>query len=119
VLVELTIDEQGRVTTAEVMESAGEQFDRAALEAVRQFEFEPARRAGAPIAVRLSYRYVFEPPATPQQPSQPQPAGEQTTQPPPSARASVAAEPGPSSPASAVEPSSPLRFTGTTKRWRY
>jgi TonB family protein len=114
VLLELTIDEQGRVAAAQITQSGGEQFDQAALEAVKQFEFEPARRAGAPVAVRLSYRYVFEQPSTPRRPAEPEPARERAAQPPPSARQSPAAEPAPSSPPSAVEPSSPVFEFGTT-----
>jgi TonB family protein len=93
VLTEITIDEAGRVSEASVVESAGEPLDRAVLEAVRAFEFEPARRAGTPVAVTIRYRYVLEPPSP---------------EPPPSAPA--AALPAPSAPAkSPAKPPSPRR----------
>lgn len=59
VVLQLTIDPSGRVTEATVLESAGAEFDQAALEAVRQFEFVPARRGGRPVAARIRYRYRF------------------------------------------------------------
>lgn len=57
--LELTIDESGHVTAANVTESGGDAFDRKALEAARAFAFEPARRGEQPIAVTIGYRYVF------------------------------------------------------------
>ena len=43
VVLELVIDEQGRIASATVAESGGAAFDAAALQAVKQFEFSPAR----------------------------------------------------------------------------
>jgi TonB family protein len=71
VLTEITIDESGRVSEATIVESAGEALDQAVLEAVRAFEFEPARRAGTPVAVTIRYRYVLEPPAPEPPPTAP------------------------------------------------
>ena len=59
VLLALTIDAGGQVTAAEVLAPAGHGFDEAAREAALRFRFEPARRAGQPIAARVRYRYVF------------------------------------------------------------
>jgi len=66
----LTIDESGHVSEASVVESGGERFDRAALEAVRKFEFEPARRGDTPLTAKIRYRYVFpaSAPAAPELP---------------------------------------------------
>lgn len=61
VLLALEIDAQGRVVSLEVVESGGEAFDLAAIEAVKRFVFTPATEAGVPIAVAIQYRYVFEP----------------------------------------------------------
>jgi TonB family protein len=66
--VEITIDATGTVTEARVPAPAGDAlapFEAAALAAVRQFVFEPARRDGKPIPSRIKYRYVFEPPPPP------------------------------------------------------
>ena len=60
VVLSLTIDEEGRVTDTAVVESAGHGFDQAAVDAAMQFRFRPALRDGAPVAVRIQYRYVFE-----------------------------------------------------------
>jgi TonB family protein len=60
VVLELDIDKTGRVTRAAVIEPAGHGFDEAALEAARELEFEPARRAdGTPFNARIRYRYTF------------------------------------------------------------
>jgi TonB family protein len=76
VRLELTIDAEGRVSEARVVEGAGEAFDRAALAAARQFEFSPARRGAEPIGAKIEYRYVFRrqsPPPKPE-PVEPPPA---------------------------------------------
>jgi TonB family protein len=62
VVLEIDIDEQGRVSDARVVQPAepsGYGFDQAALEAVRQFEFEPAEIEGEPAAVTIAYKYGF------------------------------------------------------------
>lgn len=61
VLLELTIDAEGRVDEAVVIESGDAAFDAAALSAVSRFEFEPARREGEPMAARIRYEIVFPP----------------------------------------------------------
>ena len=60
VLFVITIDAEGAVTDAVVVESAGEAFDEAAKEAVLRFRFVPAKMDGQPIPSRIQYRYVFE-----------------------------------------------------------
>ncbi|HVJ17462.1 MAG TPA: TonB-dependent receptor, partial [Polyangiaceae bacterium] len=97
VLVELSIDEQGRVLDASVVEGAGEPFDTAVLEAVRAFEFEPARQGETPVAVKIRYRYIVEP--GPQPEPEPAPTPEAAPLPPPAA----AAPPPPAAPAAKAE----------------
>ena len=110
VQLEIVIDEQGHVQDATVTESAGEAFDQAALEAVRQFEFEPARRGETRITVRIAYRYVFEaPPAEADAAESPAPAvadapGEPDQAPAPAAAPS---EPEPAEPAGSAPPPPP------------
>lgn len=59
----IEIDASGRVSGAQLSRSCGVQaLDERALAAIREFEFEPARRGQEPIAVRIRYRYVFAPP---------------------------------------------------------
>jgi TonB family protein len=57
VTLQLTLDAEGRVTDAVVTESGGEDFDAAALAAVRRFP--PAEVDGVPASIRLLYVYRF------------------------------------------------------------
>jgi len=94
----LTIDESGRVSDASVLESGGEALDQAALSAVRQFEFEPARRGATPVSAKIGYRYSFPltpAPAAAAAPAQAAPSPEPRSKPGPSPAepASAASEP--------------------------
>ncbi|WP_437293223.1 TonB-dependent siderophore myxochelin receptor MxcH [Sorangium sp. So ce426] len=55
----LTIDSEGAVIKAEVIEPQGYGFDEAAQGAALRFRFEPARRAGRPVAAKIRYDYAF------------------------------------------------------------
>jgi TonB family protein len=59
VILQLAISASGSVENAQVLKSAGEAFDQAALSAVRQFEFEPAELDDKPAPIRIQYRYDF------------------------------------------------------------
>lgn len=59
VMLEVSIDADGKVTKATVVNPAGLGFDEAAAKAVEKFEFSPALRNGKPIASRIAYRYSF------------------------------------------------------------
>jgi len=59
VVLRIEIDEAGHVTRVDVAEPAGHGFDEAATDAVRRFEFRPARQGDQPIASRILYRYRF------------------------------------------------------------
>jgi TonB family protein len=69
VVLRLTIDTEGSVVSAEVVEGAGEPFDAAAQAALGRFRFEPAHRGEAAITARVLYRYVFR--ASPPEPEAP------------------------------------------------
>lgn len=60
--LQLLIDESGKVAEASVARGGEPLFEAAALEAARRLVFRPARMGGAPVAVRLSFLYRFEPP---------------------------------------------------------
>jgi len=60
VVLRLSIDVEGHVTDAEVMEPAGRGFDEAAREAVLRFRFDPAHRDGQPVPARIRYAYEFK-----------------------------------------------------------
>jgi len=62
VVLEIDIDAEGQVEGVSVLvpaEPTGYGFDEAAVEAVSQYEFEPATEAGIPVPVRITYRYRF------------------------------------------------------------
>lgn len=59
VTLELDLGPDGKVSDARVVQSGGAPFDRAALEAIRQFEFTPAEVDGQPAPVRLTYTLNF------------------------------------------------------------
>lgn len=61
VALRLTLDAEGRVRAAEVVEPVGHGFDEAAREALLRSRFVPATRNGAPIAAKILFRYEFEP----------------------------------------------------------
>ncbi|QQR90777.1 MAG: TonB family protein [Myxococcales bacterium] len=60
VLLSLEISELGTINKVEVLESAGPEFDDAAVYAAMGFVFEPARVNGKAVPVRIKYQYIFE-----------------------------------------------------------
>lgn len=59
VVMFIDISETGAVTNVEVTQPAGHGFDEAAVEAVKQFQFEPAEVDNVPAPVRIQYAYQF------------------------------------------------------------
>jgi len=59
VVLEILISAAGKVDAARVIGPASPAFDAAALEAVKQFEFEPAEIDGQPAPIKIQYRYEF------------------------------------------------------------
>lgn len=96
VALTLTIDRTGQVTDVAVAESAGPEFDEAAVTAARNLRFEPAQKNGE--AVQAKIRYVFDfklaPPSEPAVPAPVAPVA-------PAAAATLAPAPAPSSPSAA------------------
>jgi vitamin B12 transporter len=64
VVLRLTVDAEGDVTNADVVESAGHGFDQSATHAALRFRFKPARRGDQNVAARILYRLEFRLPAT-------------------------------------------------------
>ncbi|HEY3253826.1 MAG TPA: TonB family protein, partial [Polyangiaceae bacterium] len=60
VTLTLTIDRNGQVTDAAVLESAGPEFDEAALQAARQLRFEPAQKNGEAVPAKIRYLVDFK-----------------------------------------------------------
>jgi TonB family protein len=59
----LTLDTEGTVTDAEVLESHGAAFDELARKAARALKFTPARRGGTAIPARIRFVLPLAPPA--------------------------------------------------------
>jgi len=59
----VTVDVDGTVSDARVAESAGDAFDKAALEAIKHWRFVPARRADEAVVSRIRVPFQFTFPA--------------------------------------------------------
>ena len=106
VLLLIDINAQGKVDSvgiAEPVEPAGMGFERAAIIAAQQFEFEPAEMGGKPIAVQIKYNYHFKLAA---KPPEPPPA------PPPTPTPVAPAAPTPPPPPAAPAPTPVVNFSG-------
>ncbi|MGB1016685.1 MAG: TonB family protein, partial [Nannocystaceae bacterium] len=77
------------VLGAEVSRSGGPAFDRAALQAIVAWRFEPAKQGGAPLQARIRVPFAF--PAPPPDPARPTPTPTPT---PEQLDASATTEPG-------------------------
>jgi TonB family protein len=71
--VQLVVNETGHVAEARVVAPAGHGFDEAALDAVRRFTFEPARRNGVAIRSTVDLAFEFHLPTPPPLPLPPPP----------------------------------------------
>ncbi|MBL8738670.1 MAG: TonB family protein [Planctomycetes bacterium] len=58
--VVFTVDEQGRVDGPRVQTSSDAEFEAAALAAIRQWKFEPGKRAGKPVRFRMRQPMTFK-----------------------------------------------------------
>ncbi|MFN7134072.1 MAG: TonB family protein, partial [Myxococcales bacterium] len=65
VRVHVRIDVTGQVADVEVVQGAREDLDRAVVEAVKAYRFEPATLGGRPLEVVLPFTHTFVPPPPP------------------------------------------------------
>jgi len=65
VVLTVTIDADGHVSAVDVASSGGDDLDQAAIIAVRQWTFVPAKRNGTPVSSRIRIPFHFAPPAAP------------------------------------------------------
>jgi TonB family protein len=65
VVLEIDVDAQGQVSAAKVVTPPQPRFDESALAAARRLRFEPARRGGEPVPVRIQFGFNFAPPPAP------------------------------------------------------
>ncbi len=58
----VTVEANGTVSSIELVQSGGEEFDWEAREALEHTHFDPARRAGTPVAalVRFTVRFRLD-----------------------------------------------------------
>lgn len=61
VVADIIVTEDGGVIEPAIVESAGDVLDRAFLEAVRHWRYQPAETNGVQVRVRFRERYTFEP----------------------------------------------------------
>jgi protein TonB len=61
VQVEFIVDARGGVLRASVVKAVHPELDRAALDAVKQWRFEPAMRGGKPVPVKTRAPITFQP----------------------------------------------------------
>jgi protein TonB len=59
VLVGLVVDQNGVPERLRVIQSVDKKFDRAALDAVKQYRFKPAMQGATPVAVELNLAVQF------------------------------------------------------------
>jgi len=59
VYLEMVITSRGEPGAVRVVKSLAEDVDRAALDAVKQWRFDPARKDGKPVAVRVTVEVAF------------------------------------------------------------
>jgi TonB family protein len=60
VTVDFLVDEKGKPQDLRVVESAGEVLNAAVIEAVKGWEFTPARKNGVPVKVRWQWTQTFQ-----------------------------------------------------------
>ena len=60
VIIEFTVDEQGRVVDPHVLKGIGGGCDEEALRVVQQARFEPARKDGQPVRLKMSLPFTFK-----------------------------------------------------------
>jgi len=59
VVLEILVDKTGATVDVQVVTSAGNGFDEAALAAARRFVWRPGTKNGKPIGMRVTYEYKF------------------------------------------------------------
>jgi TonB family protein len=59
VKVDMVVNERGEPTDLRVVESAGDILDRAVVNAVRNWRYEPAMKGGVKVKVRWSYQHSY------------------------------------------------------------
>jgi len=66
----IVIEEDGSVSDVAVLEPAGDGLDEAAMDAMRRYRFEPARRDGVPIRVAVPFDFAMQEPVFEDEPTE-------------------------------------------------
>ena len=61
VVIRLIVTSKGMPKSPQIIQGLEDELDQSALAAVRQWRFEPARRDGTPVAVRVTVEISFHP----------------------------------------------------------
>ena len=59
VVLDVTVNEQGKVDTTKTKESADSSLEKSAIDAVKQWEFEPLKMDGKPVAFIITVTINF------------------------------------------------------------
>jgi TonB family protein len=59
VVMDITINEQGKVSSVKIIESANSSLAEAAINAIKQWEYEPVLLEGKPVAVIATVKITF------------------------------------------------------------
>lgn len=59
VIIQITVDHEGRVTNLKLVRGLGYGLDEAALQSLRKFRFKPAVKGGEPVSTTINYNFNF------------------------------------------------------------
>jgi iron complex outermembrane recepter protein len=107
VVLTVTVDVNGHVSAVEVASSGGDDLDQAAIIAVRQWTFVPAKRNGTPVPSRIRIPFHFAPPAAPPELVEKKPATEHEHE----QEHELPAQPAVAAPSAEPAPEQPLEVT--------
>jgi TonB family protein len=112
VVLFVTVEKDGTVSDAKVAESGGDDFDNAALEAVKRWRFAPAIKEGQPVRARIRVPFHFAPGPHVEPPPEKKPEQKTEKKPeePPKPEAPSELPSGTNLPHAVVEPGKPIEI---------
>ena len=60
VIVKLIVDEKGKVSSTEVVQSVNEELDKAAMDAIKKTKFTPAMKDNKPVKCEIAIPVMFK-----------------------------------------------------------
>ena len=61
-VIEYTVDTQGKVVNPKVVSATHPDFGRSALDCITRWKFEPGKKDGRPVSVRMQLEFAFDNP---------------------------------------------------------